>query len=507
MVSILSIPVFAQDQDVDEQPDVVADLYDRGTPKGSLDGFVQAIDAADYEAASEYLDLRNLRGGAASLSGSQLARRLSVILRRATWIHVDDLTNDPAGLSGDGLPEYRDPIGVIENGSEHVRLLMQRVPRGDGESIWKFSNATVSIIPDLYDTFGYPDIIEDLRRALPAASFLGIELFEWVVALVAGVVAYIAILLAALILGRFLKGPSELSRERTLRFVRVPFGIWSVVISMNSTIRLLGIGGTAEGISRASPISTLITVWVLFAAIDLIRNSYSERLQVSGRLAAKVLLGPVSTSLKVLVLVAAALIYLDSLGVNVTAVLAGLGVGGIAVALALQKPMEDVLGAITLYTQQPVRVGDFCRIGDTTGTIENIGLRTTYIRTLGNTRVSVPNAQLACLPMENISAREKILYRPSLRLRYNTPPEQIRTLLDGLRELLENHDKVKEDFRVRFNEIGDDALMIELFAYIGVRTWSDYLVVAEDINLSVLDVVERSGAHLHAPLDEFRTQN
>jgi MscS family membrane protein len=109
--------------------------------------------------------------------------------------------------------------------------------------------------------------------------------------------------------------------------------------------------------------------------------------------------------------------------------------------------------------------------------------------------------------MENISAREKILYRPSLRLRYNTPPEQIRTLLDGLRELLENHDKVKEDFRVRFNEIGDDALMIELFAYIDVRTWSDYLVVAEDINLSVLDVVERSGAHLHAPLDEFRTQN
>ena len=178
MVSILSIPVFAQDQDIDEQPDIVADLYDRGTPKGSFDGFVLAIDAADYEAASEYLDLRNLRGGAASLSGSQLARRLSVVLRRARWIHVDDLTGDPAGLSDDGLPEYRDPIGVIENGSEHVRLLMQRVPRGDGVSIWKISNATVSVIPNLYETFGYPDIIEDLRRALPAASFLGIELFE-----------------------------------------------------------------------------------------------------------------------------------------------------------------------------------------------------------------------------------------------------------------------------------------------------------------------------------------
>jgi len=276
---------------------------------------------------------------------------------------------------------------------------------------------------------------------------------------------------------------------------------------VKSTLGLLGIGQTVEGFSRVVPISTLITVWLLFAAIDLIRNSYSERLQASGRLAAQVLLGPVSTALKVLVLVAAVLIYLDSLGVNVTAVLAGLGVGGIAVALAIKKPMEHVLGAITIYMQQQVRVGDFCRIGDTTGTIEKIGLRTTYNRTVGNTRVSVPNAQLANLPMENISARKKILYRPSLRLRYNTPPEQIRTLLDGLRELLENHDKVKEDFRVRFNEIGDDALMIELFAYIDVQTWPDYLAVAEDINLSVLDVVERTGAHLHAPLDEFRTQN
>ena len=101
---------------------------------------------------------------------------------------------------------------------------------------------------------------------------------------------------------------------------------------------------------------------------------------------------------------------LDNLGFNITTVLAGLGVGGIAVALALQKPMEDVFGAITLYTQQPVRVGDFCRVGNETGTIEEIGLRTTRLRTLGNTLIAIPNAQLAKLLASDGAANDEFGY-------------------------------------------------------------------------------------------------
>jgi len=213
------------------------------------------------------------------------------------------------------------------------------------------------------------------------------------------------------------------------------------------------------------------------------------------------LLSPLINALKLLVFVAAVLVYLDRLGINVTTVLAGLGVGGIAVALALQKPMEDVFGAITLYSQQPVRIGDFCRIGTMTGTIEEIGLRTTFIRTLANTRIAMPNSQLANAPMENISARKKILYRPSLRLRYDTPPEQIRVLLAGLRDLFESHDKVLEGFRVRFHEIGSSALEVELFAYIDVTIWVEYLEVAEDINLKVLEAVAAAGVALYQPID------
>jgi len=201
-----------------------------------------------------------------------------------------------------------------------------------------------------------------------------------------------------------------------------------------------------------------------------------------------------------LVGIGATLIYLDQLGVNITTVLAGLGVGGIAVALALQKPMEDVFGAITLYTQQPVRVGDFCRIGSETGTIEEIGLRTTRLRTLANTLIAIPNSRLANEPIDNISARKKILYRPTLRLRYDTTPEQLRQILGGIRELLGSHDRVlPENHRVRFKEIADDALLVEVYAYVDTKVWSVYLEQAEELNMRILEIVAQAGTTLSLP--------
>ena len=131
---------------------IPADEFDRGTPLRSADGFLVMVDKADFEAAAEYLDLRNLRGEARDLTGAQLARRLFVIINRADWTDVEEMVDDPAGRGNDSLPNYRDSIGVVRDGDKDVQLLMQKVPRGDGVSIWKVSNATVSLIPKLYAT-------------------------------------------------------------------------------------------------------------------------------------------------------------------------------------------------------------------------------------------------------------------------------------------------------------------------------------------------------------------
>jgi len=147
-----------------------------------------------------------------------------------------------------------------------------------------------------------------------------------------------------------------------------------------------------------------------------------------------------------------------------------------------------------------------CRFGDTTGTIEEIGLRTTYLRTLANTRIAIPNARLAGQAIDNISARQKILYRPTLRLRYDSDPQQIRAVLEGIRELLEKDARVLDGHRVRFNEIGDDALKLEIFAYFDTQDWAEYLALAEDMNLRVLDIVTAAGTSLALPASTLRIE-
>ena len=479
---------------------VPADDFNRGSPLRSVNGYLDAVDEGDYETAAEYLDLRNLRGEATELTGRSLARRLFVISARATWVDVADLVDDPAGRGNDGLPAYRDLLGTVLHDGKEVQLLMQKVPRGDGVSIWKVSNATVALIPELYETFGYPAYVEKLRRTVPDIVILGYELFKWILVLATAVVSYAVVFLMAVVMRRMLGAPDSPTNRRIYKFMLQPVGIWAAIVSMNYASGSLGRTVTAEAIQKVTPIPIIVTVWLMFTGIDLIRDIYAARLNSLGRAGAAVLLRPLSNALKLLIGLAAALTYLDKLGVNITTVLAGLGVGGVAVALALQKPMEDVFGAITLYTQQPIKVGDFCRVGSITGTVEEIGLRTTRVRTLANTLVAIPNAKLANEPIDNISARSKVLYRPTLRLRYDTTPAQITQVLEGVRELFSSHEKILQDNpRVRFVEIADDALLIEAYAYLDTNEWAAYLELAEGLNLKILEIVALAGTTLSLP--------
>jgi MscS family membrane protein len=504
LVTLLTVgaAVSAQEAPVPAEPVVVADEYNRGTPLGSAGGFLAATDANDFETASEFLDLRNLRGAATQFTGAQLARRLDVIIERALWVDVADLVADPDGRKDDGLPAYRDSIGVVLDGSKEVQLLMQKVPRGDGEFIWKISNSTVSQIPALYDTYGYSEIVDRLRLRLPVVSFLGIELFKWVAAISASVAVFGVVLLIAVAARRITGNPNKSSHRHFFRFLTRPVAIGAVVLTMNAVITSLGFGNTADTINRLSPLSPLITVWVFFAGIDLFREIYSDVLLDKGRPGVQVLLAPISNALKLLVLVGGVLFYLDRLGVNITTLLAGLGVGGVAVALALQKPMEDMFGAITLYTQQPVRVGDFCKIGDTVGTIEEIGLRTTSFRTLANTLIAVPNSRLASEAIDNISRRQKILYRATLRIHHDSTAAQVRELMDDILAALDSDERVLEGHRVRFVSIAETSLEIEVFTYFDTSDWAEYLELAEGLNFRILGLIENSGTKLAFP---FRT--
>ena len=190
------------------------------------------------------------------------------------------------------------------------------------------------------------------------------------------------------------------------------------------------------------------------------------------------------------------------LGVPVAGLIAGLGVGGLAIALAAQGTLENFIGGIILYADQPVKVGDICNFGSRRGTVEDVGLRSVKIRTLDRTMVTVPNADFAKLHLENLTERDLVLLREKLCLRYETTREQLQGVMAELESMLKEHERIAEErLRVRFNGFGEYFLEIELYAYAMTAAWPEFLEIREDILLKVMEIVERSGTRLALPTE------
>jgi MscS family membrane protein len=189
-----------------------------------------------------------------------------------------------------------------------------------------------------------------------------------------------------------------------------------------------------------------------------------------------------------------------SFGIDVTAALAGLGVGGIAIAFAAQKTIENLFGTVTVIVDEPIRVGDYCRAGNISGTVEDIGLRSTRIRALDRTLVTIPNGQLAAMSIENFAHRDKFLFRHDIRLRYETTPDQLRHILAEIRKIMSEHPKVESaSIRIRFIRFGDSSLDLEVFLYVFALDLEVFLEVQEDLLLRIMDIIEASGTWVALP--------
>lgn len=190
----------------------------------------------------------------------------------------------------------------------------------------------------------------------------------------------------------------------------------------------------------------------------------------------------------------------QSMGVPLYGVLTGLGVGGIAVALAAQRSLENFLGALALFSDRPIRAGDLCSFGDQKGTVERIGLRSTRIRTLDRTVIFVPNGELSMMKIENLALRDRLLFQTPLTLALTTSEHEIEDLLTRLRATLQREARVDHDTsRVRLVALGPDTIDLEVFAYIATTDWSEYLAVREALYLQFLRDVEASGTQLAPP--------
>ena len=392
------------------------------------------------ETASKYLDLR--KGSEEETQGPQLAQTLANLLDHDSEFDLTDLNDTPQGSRDDGLPADTDTLANFRLDGRTVPLYLQRVAHG-GTQLWVVSSASVQRLPELAALTQESGIEKSLPAPLVEIKLLSTPLYAW-----------IGLLLLALVL-------SFLSKLLSRGLIALATPLFK---------RYTGEFNTARLSAFAEPLRLLLSIAVFRACMEAFTPSALLRLYLEYLLECLFALGVASLTMRVVDLVAdhlrmrldaralsssalplgvrmakiaifciAVLFTLAAWGYNTNAILAGVGVGGLAVALAAQKTIENLFGSVAVISDRPVLVGDFCQFGGQVGTVEDIGLRSTRIRTLDRTLVTIPNATFSTMTLENYSRRDRMWFHPTIHLRRGTTPDEIRAAMDAITGVLRDH--------------------------------------------------------------------
>ena len=471
----------------------------RSTPHGTAAGLITAAEQGSLDRAAEYLE-----SGLKPTERRELAQKLGIVLDRKLFTSLDRLSREPGGDLGDGLTN-RDRIGLVESPSGNVEIFLDRVPRGQGTFIWLFSSSTLQEIPRLYEEIEPPWIEAYVPERLRTTRWLAIPLYRWLAVLLLIPLIFGLAALCTRALSVWL-GPvlGRLSPEKDYQTVASVGPLRLLVLS------LFFYGFSFFGLTLstrhfwqrvAETLMVLALCWLSLRLVDVVEGLSLRRLRRVHRSGDVALVRLINRLLKAASVIVACLLLLYLSDVDLTAALTGLGVGGIAIGFGAQKTIENLFGGIMVISDKPVNIGDVCKVGEYVGTVEDIGIRSTRIRTLDRTVVSVPNGQLAAMILENFAQRDRIRFHHTIGLGRQTTPDQLRDVLAQIRRLLDAHPRVDAaSARTRFIKFSGASLDLEIFAYILESEQPAFLAIQEDLLLGIMDIIDTSGASIAVPV-------
>ncbi|MGE5833938.1 MAG: mechanosensitive ion channel family protein [Acidobacteriota bacterium] len=481
-------------------PKPAKDPLERETPRGTVRGFLSAGRSGQDEVAAEYLNLPPGR------RATGLAHQLFVVLDARMPARLTLINDIPEGSRSNPLKPNEEIVAEIPAAQGKLEIVLDRVQRQNGPAVWLFSERTLSAIPAAYEevTLGWGE--GALPRLLTGTQFGGIRLLEWLCVLLGLPILYLVTVVVNKTLSPLVGRIGRRLFKDPDMFVRN---------ALPGPARLLLLALTIEWLRSAIPLPLLVRqFWSLMAALVTIAGIVWLLILVDGAVEGYIrrrfprfnVAGAVSLLrlgrrvVDLLVIVVGVLLAIRRLGIDPTPALAGLGVGGIAVALAAQKTLENVIAGASLIFDQVVRVGDTLQMDTVVGTVEHIGLRSTRIRTPDRTLVSVPNSQIANASLTTISARDKFWFHPVIGLRYETTPAQLHAVVDGIMRLLGEHPSVEKDsVRVRFFRLGPFSLDLDVNAYVFARDWNHFLEIQERLLFGVTDIISAAGTGIAFP--------
>jgi len=481
---------------------------ERSSPRATMGTFLEAMGRRDWDRAVATLDLRRdeLSPDVIAVRGRDLAAELKAVIDRIAYVQLEDLPESPKGTRYVWRSVGGHPISLDR--------------KDDGE--WLFSRKTLDQLPELWESVKDQEVVagvEDapltpamwLRGLMPEGLQTGgflLEPWQWLLLsilvflglLLERTLTYVLVRVAARRLARRLS--SRHVDTKLIRAAMRPLGVVAMAALWWLGLMLLGL--------PARPLSVLLLavkvlaiasfVWAAYRAVDVAAALLASYAAETETRYDDLLVPLLRSSAKIVIAAFGTLFLADNLNINVTGLLAGLGLGGIAFALAAQDTVKNFFGSITVLVDRPFQVGDWVVVGDIEGTVETVGFRSTRIRTFYNSLVTLPNSNLISASVDNYGARRFRRWKTYLGVAYDTPPEKIDVLCEGIRELVRQHPYTRKDyFHVYLNQYGPHSLDVLLYIFWETPDWATELRERHRLAVDILRLTRHLGIEIAFP--------
>jgi len=468
------------------------DSFGRDTPRHTVQGFIKALGDNDYLLASNYLNLSK------SDNPTTVVRQFKQALDAGGRFQPDlQINNTPEGNLSDQLPPSQENVGVINVGDKSVPLMLERVASKQGEQYWQFSNDTLSSIPEVIEN-SQPTLVSRYTiDSLDGKKLFGYQISDILAALAIIVSSFIFTYIVVWLLYYLLKLIYPRLRGETLPLpnnVILPLTVVITALILAEVMVYAGISVTLrEPIKRFTDIASWVaTTWLLLRVIDSIftravnlsyKKNYTERVSI---------LGLMRKVVKALLLIFAVIVIFGNLGFDLTTGIAALGVGGLALALGAQKTIENLVGSVVVVADSPVRIGDYCSFGNQAGTVIDIGIRSSRVRTLNRTIVTVPNSDFSSMQIENYTSRDMFHFLHNLYIKRNADIDVVFKMVKKLDQFLDEHELTNQEWnQANISELRQDCYVIQLRAYINAVDSIEFYRKQDDLLVDVLTLVKK----------------
>lgn len=445
----------------------IVDPFGRQTPRSTVQGFIKALSENNASLAANYVSLSS--GDNSVESVRQLKLALDTGGRLNTELQIN---NTPSGDLADQLPPLLEKVGTITTPDQVIDIILVRKVDDHGGDYWQISNETLEIIkssdisatPSLIDKYTLEPLQDKMIGGYNLADVFAVLLLS----LICIAASYVLFAVIYLLLKIFYPKVRNKPLPIDIKFV-LPLALVLTSLILYEVMVYAGVSVTVrEPVNRIKDIvGWFASTWLLLRVVDAI-FSRAERQSYKRNQTERVsILSLLHKIVKALLLILASIFIFGNLGFDLTTGIAALGVGGLALALGAQKMIENLVGSVVVVADQPVRVGDYCKFGDLEGTVVDIGIRSTRLRTLNRTIVTVPNGEFSSMSIENFASRDMFHFLHNVYIKRNVDATTLDHFLKKMEDFLVDHELSNSEWtQVRISELRQDCMVIEFRAYV-----------------------------------------